>query len=144
MTSPPVMRAFLAALSVLSLIPSASAAVDCNKDLDACIRLVVAETAAFIEECGNAYPSSKASLDSAFTSWSVLKLPIPGLSEALDPQSEMRTTLSKAIGPYLKRIPSYEREIECVGRLEMVRSIEPKLKGDSARLPPNALSRYVK
>ena len=77
-------------------------------------------------------------------SWSVLKLPIPGINEALDSKSEIRTTLSKAIGPYLKRIPSYEREIECVGRLEMVRSAEPKLQGDSARLPPNALSRYLK
>lgn len=143
MISLPVSRIF-AALSFLLLIPGVSAAVDCNKDLDACVRLVVGETATFIEECGNAYPSSKANLDSAFMNWNVLKLPIPGIKEALDTKSEMRTTLSKAIGPYLKRIPSYEREIECVGRLEMVQSSEPKLQGDSARLPPNALAKYLK
>lgn len=89
MISLPVVRTFFAALSLLSLIPSASAAIDCNKDLDARIRLVVAQTATFIEECGSAYPRSKADFDSAFMSWSVLKLPIPRINEALDPKSEM-------------------------------------------------------
>jgi len=144
MISLPVVRTFFATLSLLALIPSASAAVDCNKDLDACVRLVVAETATFIEECGSAYPRSKAELDSAFMSWSVLKLPIPRINEALDPKSEMRTALSKTIALYLKKIPNYEREIECVGRLEMLQSSTPKLQGDSAKLPLNALHKYLK
>lgn len=135
---------FLAALSSFAFFSHVFAAVDCNKDLDACVRLVIAETATFIEECGNAYPSSKVALDAAFMNWSVLKLQIPGVEEALDTKSEIRSSLSKAIGPYLKRIPSFEREIECISRLEMVRSPKPKLLGDSVRLPPNALSRYFR
>lgn len=145
MTSSTIVRAVLAALSFFSLMPHALAtALNCNEDLDACVRMVIAETATFIEECGNSYPQSKTDLDFAFRNWSVLKLSIPAIEEALDAKSQLRTTLSKAVAPYLKRIPSHEREIECVGRLNMVRNPEPKLQGDSAPLPPNALSKYAK
>lgn len=139
-------RNFLRALVLTALISSgeASAAPNCNEDLDACVRLVIVETATFIDECGVFYPKSKADLDAALRNWSVLKLPIPEVKEALDAKSELRITMSQAVSPYLKRIPAYEREIECSGRLDTVRNPEPTLMGDSVRLPPNALQKYLK
>ena len=139
-------RNVLSALFLIMLVSlgKASAAPTCNGDLDACVRLVIAETATFIDECGVLYPKSKADLDAAFKGWSVLTLPIPGIEEALDAKSQLRLTMSQAVAPYLKRIPSYERDIECSGRLGMVRTPEPTLGGDSVRLPPDALKKYIK
>jgi hypothetical protein len=129
----------------VTLVPQVSiGAPNCNKDLDACVRLVVAETAAFVEECGNIYPKSKTEIDAAFKKWSVLKLPIPGIEEALNPKSQLRISMAESVSPYLKRIPSVEKEIECSGRLEMVQTPDPTLFGDSVRLPPNALKKYEK
>jgi hypothetical protein len=128
----------------LTLAPQVSlSAPNCNEDLDACVRLVVAETAAFVDECGNLYPKFKTEIDAAFKKWSVLKLPIPGIEEALNPKSQLRMTMAESLLPYLKRIPSYEKEIECSRRLQMVQTPEPTLSGDSVRLPPNALKKYA-
>lgn len=95
-----------------------------------------------MSECAKLYPASAGDIDTAFRQWPVLKLPIPGLKKALDTHGPLQSSLRDLAAPYLKRIPSYERDIECVGRLEMVRSAEPKLGGDSARLPPDALDKY--
>jgi len=111
-------------------------------DVDARVRRVVTETAVFIEECGAIFPGNKATLDAAFANWSVLKLPIPTLAEALRSDSPDRTELTKLIGPYLRRIPAEERGIECSGRYEVLLSNQPQLVGDSASLPQNVLDRY--
>jgi hypothetical protein len=117
---------------------------DCNTNVDACVRWAVAEIATFVDECGKLYPNTKASLDVLLSQWSVLKLPIPELEEALNPKSESRVALRDRIGPYLKGIPSYEREIECSGRVEILRSKEPALIADSVRLPKDVLRKYMK
>src|SRR4029077_13036341 len=109
-----------------------------------CVRTLVAETAVFVEECGKTYPGSQRVLDAAFSNWGVLRLPVPQLSEALDRTTALRVKLSAQIAPYLKRIPSYEREIECSGRLEMMQRVPFELRGDSAKLPPGALEKYSK
>jgi hypothetical protein len=116
--------------------------VSCDKNPDACVLRVIAETATFIDECGKAYPKNKAEFDAAFRDWSVLKLKIPHLEDAMQDKSELRQSMAELIGPYLKRIPSYERDIECSGRLELVRNPTPTLAGDSANLPANILSQY--
>jgi len=117
---------------------------DCTKDLDACVVQAVAENATFITECAKLYPKSKDIFESALAGWSVLKLAIPGIAEATNVESVLRRSFSEKIGPYLRRIPGYEREIECAGRLEMMKESEPKLLADSVRLPPDALRRYIK
>lgn len=123
---------------------AAAASADCKADPDLCVRTVVAETAVFMDECRKLYPASAAELDAAFRQWPVLKLPIPGLNEALDTDAPLQAGIRKSVVPYLRQIPGHERAIECLGRLEMVRSAEPKLRGDSARLPPDALDKYKK
>lgn len=146
-TPMPSLRAsFLScAVSMAGLMPGvAAASPDCKADPDLCVRTVVAETAVFMDECRKLYPASAAELDTAFRQWPVLKLPIPGLKEALDTDGPLQASLRKSVAPYLKQIPGHERAIECLGRLEMVRSAEPKLRGDSARLPPDALDKYTK
>jgi hypothetical protein len=81
--------------------------------------------------------------DTALRNWSVLKLSIPKLNEALAPDAPLQASLRDTVVAYLKRIPADEKAIECSGRLEMVRSAVPTLSGDSARLPPDALARYA-
>jgi hypothetical protein len=120
------------------------ATMNCDVDLDACVRTVIAENFVFADECGKAYPRSRAEMDSALQRWTVLKLKIPGIEEALEPKSKLRSQLRDAVTPYFKRIPDYEREIECAGRLEMLRSAEPKLQGDFARLPNGVLRKYAR
>lgn len=117
---------------------------DCNVDIDACVRLAIAETATFMEECGKVHPETKVHLDAALLNWSVLKLPIPKLEEALNPKSEVRMALSDIIDPYLKRIPPHEQDIECSGRVEWMRSKEPMLGAGSVQLPKNTLRKYAK
>jgi len=135
---------FLATL-LLCFSPVAFGATGpCDDDLDSCVLRVIAETATFFDECGKVYSKNKSELDAAFRAWGVLKLPIPRLGEALDENSQLRRSLSESVGPYFARIPAYEKEIECVGRLEMVRSPKPTLRGDSARLPEDVLSKYSK
>jgi hypothetical protein len=131
-------------VTVVSLGASAAASPDCKADLDLCVRTVVAETAVLMNECGKLYPASAAEIDTAFRQWPVLRLPIPGLKGALDMHAPLQSSLRDLVAPYLKRIPEHERQIECLGRLEMVRSAEPKLGGDSAKLPPDALDKYKK
>ena len=138
------LRVLIGSAAAFACTATASDVLDCKADADSCIRTLVAETAVFVEECGKAYPASKDALDSVFKNWGLLRLPIPRLSEALDSTSPLRHELSSQIAPYLKRIPSYEREIECSGRVEMIRSVPFDLRGDSARLPPGALERYSK
>jgi hypothetical protein len=135
---------YLLVLTLVSQGGVAAASPDCKADPDLCVRTVVAETAVFMNECKTLYPASATELDTAFRQWPVLKLPIPGLKEALDTDGPLQASLKKSIAPYLKQIPGQERAIECLGRLEMVRSAEPKLHGDSARLPPDALDKYRK
>lgn len=115
-----------------------------STDIDAAVRMVITETAVFVDECGLQFPEHKAMLDSAFANWAVLKLPIPDLAIALDPSSPDRVEFARAIGPYLRRIPPIEQEIECSVRYQMLISEEPQLGGDSARLPPDVLERYAR
>jgi hypothetical protein len=127
------LRRLLLALPVFSLAAGASGAgPDCNADPDACVRQVIAETAVFMHACGDAFPDSRAVFDTALRNWSVLKLSIPRLNEALAPDAPLQASLRDT-----------EKAIECSGRLEMVRSAVPTLSGDSARLPPDALARYA-
>jgi len=129
--------------SLIFFAPAAyGAESSCGDDLDSCVRRVIAETAVFFDECGKVYPKNKSEIDAAFQAWPVLRLPIPEIQEALDEKSQLRKTMLDAIGPYFKRIPGYEKEIECLGRLEMVRNPVPTLQGDSAKLPANALAKY--
>jgi hypothetical protein len=136
-------RAVAGALLVGCASPHALAQPsDCAANADACVRWAIAEVATFIDECGKIYPGDKPLLDSSLSQWPVLKLPIPQLQEALDPRSAIRTQMTGRISQYLGRIPSYEREIECSGRLELLRSKEPALMSDSVRLPRDILGKY--
>jgi hypothetical protein len=137
-----IIRSSAAALLVYISSFAYADSVSCDKNPDVCVLRVIAETATFIDECGKAYPKNKAELDAAFRNWSVLKLQIPHLDDAMQDKSELRRSMAELIVPYLKRIPSYERDIECSGRLELVRDPTPTLAGDSASLPENVLSRY--
>jgi hypothetical protein len=125
--------ALIAAVVVLASTVAAAEAPDCKADPDSCIRMLVVETAVFIEECGKVFPASKRTLDSVFNNWGLLRLSVPQLSEALDSASPLRVKQSAQIAPYLQRIPSYGREIECSGRVEMIRSMPFELRGDSAK-----------
>ncbi len=127
-------------------LPGAASAQgpDCSKDPDGCIRLAAAEAAAYVDECGKTFPDSKDKLDNALARWSVRRLLIPGLEEAIKPGSLDRVTLGKKAAAYLKSVASYEREIECVGRFAMLKSKEPKLYADFISLPRDPLERYIK
>ena len=118
--------------------------LDCDKDRDACLRFAVAEVATFVEECGKILRDSKPELDAAFAQWSVLKLPIPGLAEAIKSDAPGRVALRKKVAPYLKSIGAYEQEIECQGRLAMMKNKQPTLRTDSLRLPRDPLEPYIK
>jgi hypothetical protein len=117
---------------------------DCDKDRAACIGRAAAETAAFVEECAKAYPESKEELEAALAQWSVRKLGIPGVEEAMKPASLGRIALGKKAARYMKSVGSYQREIECVGRMAMLKSKEPKLRADFVSLPPDLLEPYIK
>ncbi len=142
----PLTRSLIVPALVWMAMPGVASAQapDCNKDLVACIRLAVAEVATYVDECGKILRDSKDDLDIAFAEWSVLKLPIPGLDEAINPDSPSRVALRKKVAPYLKSIGSYEREIECFGRLAMLKSKQPRLFADSISLPEDALEPYIK
>lgn len=116
---------------------------DCAKDREACIRLAVMETAAYVEECGKILPAAKAELDSALAQWEVLKLRIRGVGEAVKADAPGRSALGKKIGVYLKSIGSYERDIECQGRLAMLKNKRPTLRSDTVPLPRNPLEPYL-
>ncbi|MEO8158969.1 MAG: hypothetical protein ABI648_14320 [Betaproteobacteria bacterium] len=118
-------------------------APDCAKDREACIRLAVMETAAYVEECGKILPDSKAELDSALARWEVLKLKIPGVAQAVYPDAPGRAALGKKADAYLKSVGSYERDIECQGRLAMLKNKRPTLRSDTIPLPRNALEPYT-
>ncbi|MYM25292.1 hypothetical protein GTP46_21920 [Duganella sp. FT135W] len=138
-------RQNLLAILLLSFSPLVFGAHGpCDEDLDRCVIRVIAETATFFDECAKSYPKNKSEIEAAFQAWSVLKLPIPGLEEALNQNSQLRQSLARDVGPYFARIPGYEKEIECIGRIEMVRNPTPTLQGDSAKLPADALSKYAK
>ena len=51
--------------------------------------------------------------------------------------------LDRKVVPYLNSIGAYEREIECFGRLAMMKSMQPRLFADSIILPRDALARYI-
>jgi hypothetical protein len=134
----------IATASALSCTAASAQVLDCKADPDSCIRSLVAETAVFIEECGKAFPTSKVALESLFNNWGLLRLSIPQLAEATNSASPLRVKLSAQIAPYLERIPSYEKEIECTGRVEMIRKVPFELRGDSAKLHPGELEKYTK
>lgn len=140
------MTAFIRRFVVAALfLPGAASAqvADCDKDLDACIRWAVAEAATYADECGKAFPDRRADFDAALANWRVLKLPMRGPNEAIKPGSLQRIVLGRKVVPYLKSIGAYEREIECFGRLAMLKSAQPRLFADSVILPRDALARYM-
>jgi hypothetical protein len=114
------------------------------KNTDACILLGILENSAFVEACGIVTPEIKEEMRKAFAGWPVLKLPIPGLQQALSLDNPDRANLLAHILPYLKRIPSHEASIECGGRYAMMKNPVPTLGGDIAPLPEDALKRYQK
>jgi len=139
------LRSLAAAISLAASSTSSLAqAPDCDLDVDACVVYAIAENAAFAGECGKLYPDARIPFDAAFADWSVTKLPIPGISAALDAGSGLRRSLGGKVAAYLGRIPGHEREIECEGRFNTMREKEPKVFADSVRLPPNVLSRDLK
>ena len=139
-----IRRFMVAALLSTALPDAASAQVpDCDKDLDGCIRWAVAEVATYADECGKTFPDRRADFDAALANWRVLKLPIRGLNDAIKPGSLQRIVLGRKVVPYLKSIGAYEREIECFGRLAMLKSKQPRLYADSVILPRDALARYM-
>jgi hypothetical protein len=140
------LRNLIAATLLCVALPANASiqAPDCEKELDACIRWAVAEVATYVDECGKILPASKAALDAAYTQWSVLKFPIPGLDAVIKPGSAERVALGKKVAPYLKGLMSYEREIECFGRYAMLKSTPPRLSADSISLPRNSLEPYLK
>jgi hypothetical protein len=138
-------RRFIVAALLWTALPGAASAQvpDCDKDLDACIRWAVAEVATYADECAKTFPDRRADFDAALANWRVLKLPIRGLNDAIKPGSLQRITLARKVAPYLKSIGAYEREIECFGRLAMLKNTQPRLYADSVILPGNALARYM-
>jgi len=117
---------------------------DCGKDLDACVAYAVAENAAFIDECGKAFPKAKDAMERAFRAWPVLLLPIPGVPEIASPDHELRLSLAEKIGPYLRAITTAERQSECTTRFQMMLARPPTLKADSVVLPDGVLRQYEK
>jgi hypothetical protein len=117
---------------------------DCDQGLAACIGRAAAETAVFVEECARTYPDSKADLEAALAQWNLRKLQIPGVEEAMKPDSLERMALRKKVSAYMKSVSSYTREIECVGRMAMLKSKQPKLRADFVSLPADALEPYIK
>ncbi|WP_171090332.1 ankyrin repeat domain-containing protein [Usitatibacter rugosus] len=111
-------------------------------EIDAKVLTLVVETAVFMDVCGDQFPVSKADLDKAFAGWVVLRLPIPGLADVLRRDSAERRAMEAAIGPYFKRIPGHEKEIECSGRYKMLVQSRPTLEGDAAEVPKDVLDRY--
>jgi len=138
-------RRFIVAALLSMVVPGAASAQvpDCDKDLDGCIRWAVAEVATYADECGKTFPGRRADFDAALAGWRVLKLPIPGLIDATKPGSLQRLVLGRKVAPYLKSIGAYEREIECFGRLAMLKNTQPRLYADSVVLPRDALARYM-
>jgi len=99
--------------------------------------------ATYADECGKAFPDRRADFNAALANWRVLKLPMRGVNDAIKPGSLQRIVLGKKVAPYLKSIGAYEREIECFGRLAMLKSTQPRLFADSVILPRDALARYM-
>jgi hypothetical protein len=119
-------------------------ATECDRDLAACIARAAAEMAVFVEECGKMFPESKPDLDAALAQWSVRRLKIPGVEEALRPDALSRVALAKKASGYMRSVGSYQREIECTGRMAMLKSKEPRLRADFISLPPDPLGPYRK
>jgi len=117
-------------------------APDCNNELAACIRLAAAETAAFVDECGKVFPASKAELDTALARWSIRKLRIAGVDAAMKPDAPERVALGRKAAAYLKSVGSYEREIECTGRMAVLKNKEPRIRSDFISLPKDPLEPY--
>jgi hypothetical protein len=117
--------------------------LDCSKELAACLRLAAAETAAFVDECGKLYPESKSGLDTALARWSIRKLRIAGVDAAMKPGSPDRVALGKKAAAYLKSVGSYEREIECTGRMAVLKNKEPRIRSDFVNLPKDPLEPYM-
>jgi hypothetical protein len=137
-----------AAARISAFLPDerlAAQAPDCTKDLDACVTHAVLENATFVVECAKLYPESKGVLESAYASWGVLKLPIPGVLKAISEESDVRRMLSEQIRSHLRRIPEHARQRQCSVRLFMMQDPVPRLwMADSVSLPPDALRRYIK
>lgn len=117
-------------------------APDCSQDAAACIRLAAAETAAFVDECGKVFPASKAELETALARWSIRKLRIAGVDAAMRPDAPERVALGRKAAAYLKSVGRYEREIECTGRMAVLKNKEPRIRSDFVRLPTDPLEPY--
>lgn len=132
----------LIASAVLLSSSNAEAALDCNKDLDACARTLIAETAGFVTVCGSLYPDAKDLFDRAFSHWAVLKFKIPGIAAVIDPKSLVRAQWNANAADYLNALPADKREAECTARLASLTTPRPTLRGNAAQLPPDALKAY--
>ncbi len=144
------MNAFVRKLAVPALLALAAPGVeaaqnpDCSKQPETCIALAVVETAAYADECAKLYPESRDEFARSLARWSVRKLQIPGVEEALEPGSADRVALAKRAAAYLKSVGSYQREIECNGRLAVMKNKEPRLRSDYFVLPPDPLEPYIR
>jgi hypothetical protein len=123
--------------------PVFAQAPDCATEREACIRLAVMEAAIYVEECGKIMPDARARLEAALAQWAVLKLPIPGVIDAAKPNAPGHGALARKVGAYLKSIGSYERDIECLGRLAMMKNKTPTLRSDTVSLPRDVLEPYL-
>jgi len=138
-------RSLLGAVLICTAATAMAAATpDCDKDAEACVRWAVAEVASYVEICATLLPDFRDTLAGAYARWGVLKLPIPGLGAALQPDSPERVALGKKILPYMQALMPYEREIECSSRYSLMQSKPPRLEADYVRLPRGALAPYVK
>lgn len=111
-------------------------------DTDVCVNLAILDVLSFVDGCSVVFPQAKGPLEAALAQWPVLKLNIPGLQETLSAGNPERAERTKEVLKYLKHIPTYEADIECSGRWEMMTSKDPRLVSDWARLPPSTLNRY--
>ena len=138
-------KTVFAVLIALAATGARSAPVpDCGNEPEACIRLAAAETAAYVDECAKLFPDSRDEFTTALAKWSVRKLRIPGLEEALKPGSADRVAMGKKAAAYLKSVGNYERDIECNNRLAVLKNKEPRLRSDFVVLPDDPLEPYVR
>jgi len=89
------------------------------------------------------FPESRDDLVAALAQWSVRKLRIPGVEEAIKPGSADRVAAWEA-GRRLPEVRgSYERDHrKGAGRLQMNK--EPRLRADFVVLPRGPLEPYIK
>jgi hypothetical protein len=99
------------------------------------VRHAVVVIGATMMACGKAFPKDEERFIDTFFDWRVAKLPIPGLKEALKPNSAEFQQAIREVGKDFQKSPRFEWEIQCSG-------LGKRLQQQDKMLPADMLAPY--